>query len=117
MWAVADKSPMRQSSTDRPTVAARRPLFAAVSAGLWLGLFSACSATHSGLNAFERHDYSAARSTWLPLAEAGNAEAQFLLGTLYEEGRGVPPDFDEAAHWYERAATQGHPKALSLIHI
>lgn len=40
-------------------------------------------------------------------AEAGDGQAQLLLGQFYQEGRGVPKDAREAARWLERAADQG----------
>lgn len=39
------------------------------------------------------------------------ASAQFNLGVIYEEGRGVPKDAIEAAKWYRLAAEQGHAGA------
>ena len=44
-------------------------------------------------------------------AEAGDAEAQFILGGMYVTGRGVPQDDAEAVAWYRRAAEQGHARA------
>jgi hypothetical protein len=45
-------------------------------------------------------------------AEAGNKNAQLMLGTMYEDGLGgLPVDLRDAAHWYEKAAQQGYPKA------
>ena len=44
-------------------------------------------------------------------AEAGDPEAQFILGGLYLTGVGVPPDAAEAVAWYRRAAEQGHARA------
>ena len=44
-------------------------------------------------------------------AEAGDAEAQFLLGFSYDIGRGVPQDDAEAVRWYRLAADQGHAGA------
>jgi TPR repeat protein len=46
-----------------------------------------------GRAAYERGDYATAIKKLRPLAEAGNAEAQFYLGAMYAEGRGVPQDF------------------------
>ena len=43
-------------------------------------------------------------------AEEGVAEAQFNLGVMYAEGRGVPQDDAEAARWYRLAAEQGYPR-------
>jgi TPR repeat protein len=41
-------------------------------------------------------------------ADQGDADAQFLLGGLYDNGRGVPQDYVEAMSWYRKAADQGH---------
>lgn len=40
-------------------------------------------------------------------AEAGDAEAQFNLGVIYDSGDGVPQDYQEAAKWFSMAAEQG----------
>ena len=39
-------------------------------------------------------------------AETGDAEAQALLGLMYDQGDGVPQDFSKAVLWYARAALQ-----------
>ena len=44
-------------------------------------------------------------------AEAGDVEAQFVLGSMYEFGRGVPEDDVEAVRWYRLAADQGDADA------
>ena len=45
-------------------------------------------------------------------AEAGDAEAQYLLGIMYEDGWACQPeDLDLARHWYEKSAGQGHQYA------
>lgn len=44
-------------------------------------------------------------------AEAGNIEAQFLLGVIYYEGENTARDFKEAIRWYQAAAEQGHAEA------
>ena len=41
-------------------------------------------------------------------AEAGDLAAQYNLGIMYAEGRGVPQDDAEAVAWFRRAAEQGH---------
>lgn len=45
------------------------------------------------------------------LARAGNIRAQFMMGTIYEQGLGVPSDLNAAAFWYQKAATGGNPSA------
>ncbi len=44
-------------------------------------------------------------------ANAGDADAQFSLGVMYDVGRGVPQDDVEAVVWYRQAAEQGHASA------
>lgn len=44
-------------------------------------------------------------------AEAGVADSQYQLGVIYEEGKGVKQDFDEAVKWYRAAAEQGFSEA------
>ena len=44
-------------------------------------------------------------------AKQGNADAQYKLGVMYENGQGVEQDYRRAAQWYEKAALQGHAQA------
>ena len=44
-------------------------------------------------------------------AEQGHSKAQYNLGLLYYNGRGVRKDYKEAVKWYRRSAEQGHSKA------
>ena len=60
-----------------------------------------------GAAAYEAGDYGEAARIWRPLADDGDAMAQFNLGLLHETGRGVAEDAARAAAWYERAARQG----------
>jgi hypothetical protein len=64
-----------------------------------------------GLAAARQGNYEAALKEWLPLAEDGNASAQFNVGQLYRLGRGVPRNFTLAGQWYEKAAYQWHSAA------
>lgn len=52
-----------------------------------------------------------ALKVWLPQAQAGDAEAQYYVGQMFEKGLGVPPDFAAAASWYLKAAEQGYGAA------
>ena len=45
------------------------------------------------------------------LAEQGDADAQYGLGLMYANGRGVPEDDAEAVRWWRLAAEQGHARA------
>ena len=64
-----------------------------------------------GLEATKRGDYQTAFKLWLPLAEQGDASAQFNLGMMYDNGQGVKQDDVEAVKWYRQAAEQGFADA------
>ena len=49
-------------------------------------------------------------TSWRPLAEQGDAEAQYNLGVMYDEDR-TRRDAVEAVRWYRMAAEQGHIEA------
>lgn len=61
--------------------------------------------------AYGEGEFADAAALLRPLARDGNAEAQYLLGRMYEQGDGVAKDLDEARKLYERAAQQGHDNA------
>lgn len=65
--------------------------------------------------AYARGDYVTAAKRLGPLAVAGYARAQTMLGFMYEYGRGVPQDYVTAAAWYECAAEQGDPAAQAAL--
>lgn len=72
----------------------------------------------AGAEAWRRGDDIAAVRAWQPLAERGNADAQFNMGQAFKLGRGVAQDIAMAEIWYRRAASQGHLQAednLGLI--
>ncbi|HHF0414731.1 sel1 repeat family protein [Haemophilus influenzae] len=67
------------------------------------------------LTAYEQSDYQTAFKLWLPLAEQGDAKAQFNLGVMYDDGLGVKQDDFEAVKWYRKAAEQGNAHAQALL--
>ena len=70
-----------------------------------------------GLTAFDNGDYATALREWTPLAEQGDAIAQYNLGLMYYNGEGVPQDYKEALKWHTRAAKQGHPNAQNNLGV
>ena len=64
-----------------------------------------------GVTAAKNGDYATALKEWTPLAEQGNAYAQFNLGSMYEYGDGVPQDYSTAVKWYTLSAEQGNANA------
>ncbi len=66
-------------------------------------------------DAYEKGNYDQAIELFLPLATQGNANAQYNLGLMYDEGKGVTQDYQEAIKWYRLAAEQGHESAQSNL--
>jgi TPR repeat protein len=64
-----------------------------------------------GLAAAHAGDFVTAVAEWRPLAEQGDARAQFNLGAMYSNGDGVPQNYAEAVRWYLLAAEQGYADA------
>ena len=91
-----------------------------------------------GLAAAEAGDFATALREWTPLAEQGNAAAQYNLGQMYrngygvaqghadaqtnlglmyKNGDGVAQDYAEAVKWYRLAAEQGNAAAQTNLGI
>jgi len=64
-----------------------------------------------GVAAYQQGKFDEARKLWEPLAEKGEAAAQFNLGVLYAEGQGVVRDDNKAGELYRKAADQGYAPA------
>ena len=87
-------------------------------AAMWAGTATAQSLEERmrmAAGAYEQKDFAVAIGIWRPLATAGNAEAQTLLGAMYWSGEGVPRDHAEAAKWYLQAAEKGYARAQNNI--
>jgi len=65
-----------------------------------------------GVDAYDRRDYATALREWKPLAEQGNARAQFNLGVMYKNGQGVIQDDVYAHMWWNIAASSGNKNAV-----
>jgi len=59
-----------------------------------------------GLAALSKNDFATALSEWVPLANDGNTSAQYHLGIMYRNGKGVSKDYTEALKWFRLAAKQ-----------
>ena len=56
---------------------------------------------------YKNSSYIKALNSFYVLAKKGDAEAQFNVGMIYENGKGVKVDLVEAIRWYEKSAKQG----------
>ena len=63
------------------------------------------------LLAYSRGEYATALGIYRPLADHGQALAEYILGLMYANGQGVPKDYAEALKWHLKAAEQGEAKA------
>jgi TPR repeat protein len=64
-----------------------------------------------GLAAARSGNYATALREFRALAEQGHASAQYNLGLMYDNGRGVTQDYKESAKWYRKSVEQGHAEA------
>jgi hypothetical protein len=68
-----------------------------------------CSASYNA------KQWTAAFQSCSKEANAGQAQAQFILGNLYEKGRGTKKSKSESRLWYEKASQQGQKDATKRI--
>jgi len=92
--------------------------FSAVTAGVTLCLMAtatAASPLDEGVNSYRRGNFESSAKTFAPLAEQGNATAQYLLSCQMINGIGVPTD--QSAGWamMEAAASSAQPDASMVL--
>ena len=63
------------------------------------------------LMAYQAKNFREAMRIYRPLAEKGDAEAQYYVGRMYEKGEGVRKDEREVVKWYHRSAEGGYAAA------
>jgi uncharacterized protein len=95
--------------------------FKAAVAALVFAVGFACSAAAGPLEdvaaAYRKGDYATAVRLMRPLAEQGNAAAQYNLAHMYRNGHGVPQDYAAAVKWYRKAAEQGNDVAQANLAV
>jgi TPR repeat protein len=90
----------------------------AIAAILLVSAFAAPVAAgtfEDAVDAHARGDYAKALRLIRPLANDGDASAQFNLGLMYATGQGVQQDNAAAALWFRKAAEQGYAPAQSNL--
>jgi len=88
-----------------------RTLLSAFAAVAAFEMLAIAGPLEEGIDAYRAKDYARAAEMWRPLADKGDAVAQFRLGTLYAEGNGVERNDATAFAWFQRAADQGYADA------
>ena len=64
-----------------------------------------------GVKAYRAGEYTKAYRALLPLARKNDARAMYLVGVMYEGGRGVPQDDPTAAGWFGASVRRGYAPA------
>ncbi len=81
--------------------------------------FAFAAAAHAGFDdgeqAFKRRDYRTAMSELTPLADGGDARAQYYLAVMLLGGLGATRDEARAADYLARAAGQSNAQAQSVL--
>ncbi|MGA7198759.1 tetratricopeptide repeat protein [Roseiarcus sp.] len=81
-----------------------------------IGLASA-DPLEDGVAAYRQGDFAAAMRLLRPLADAGDAKAEFHLGRMYALGQGVEQDPRQAVVWYRKAAERGDAEAEFVLGV
>jgi TPR repeat protein len=68
-----------------------------------------------GMVAYNRGDYLPAIKLLRPLARAGNAKAQNVMGVMYRKGEGVARSSAKAFMWFSLAAKRGDTQAKANL--
>jgi len=66
---------------------------------------------------FSKGDYITALNIWMPLAKQANPAAQYSIGLLYDQGKGVNRDPKQALKYLQMAAKQGLPAAQYYLGV
>jgi uncharacterized protein len=84
-----------------------------------VALASNGSAVHASWDeatkAFAKKEYARAMKLFQPLAEKGNALAQYRIAKMHQMGLGVSKDAKQARKWGQLAARQGNADAQLLM--
>lgn len=70
-----------------------------------------------GKQNFLEQNYPQAYHDLLPVAKAGNADAEYAIGYMYFYGKGILEDNTLAEYWMEKAAAQGHKQAQQALEL
>ena len=60
-------------------------------------------------------DHRKAFGWYLKAATQGNAEGQYCVATMYEDGKGTTQNYQYAIEWYKKAANQGYAMAQTKL--
>ena len=89
---------------------------------VFLSMLSGCATYYDpfdpymrGMRFFDNMRFDMAKRYWEPLANSGDCDAQYRLGTLYFLGSGVTKNYETAHQWWLAAANRGQAFAQGLL--
>jgi S1-C subfamily serine protease len=111
------RTPMPSPATRSTAVRGFRPFLAValIAAFVLAGTAAEAASLKEGRQYYVANEYDKAFVEIEPLAEDGEAQAQYILGVMYLKGQYVTTDSTSAAQWFRKAADQGH--AISQINL
>jgi TPR repeat protein len=71
----------------------------------------------AGADAFGKGDYKTAFKEFRLSAQQGDASAQFFIGWMYANGKGVLKNDNAAVEWIRKAAEQGYADAQTSLGV
>jgi len=92
-------------------------IYALIFTILTLSVMSSYADNGKGELAYANGDYALAFSEFKKAADAGDMNAQYNLGVMYEHGHGVEQSDLTAGEWYQLAADNGHPEAPMALQL
>lgn len=78
---------------------------------LALSLNNVHAGLNEGVDAYENSHYATALKELEPLANEGDATAQYYVGLMYDNGFGVEQDYSQSFAWYLKSALQNDTDA------
>jgi peptidoglycan hydrolase-like protein with peptidoglycan-binding domain len=110
-WRENPATHLREEITMTRSNSIKRALLAG---GFLLAGASMSFADYSaGTAAFNAGDYTRAFQEYRQSANAGNTLAQYMMGRMYAEGRGVGEDKLAAYMWFDLSASNGNSRAIA----
>ncbi len=95
----------------------QRLFAAALALALGLATAPAFAGYQEGKAAFDKRDYDTAWKELEPLAKQGNADAMFLVGSMYHLGAGTTVSYKDASDWYRKSADAGKVDAIFTMGV
>ena len=86
-------------------------ILALLSVSTWAGAFE------TAVSNYNTGNYVQALNSFYALAKEGDADAQYNVGLIYANGKGVKQDMAQAMEWYEKAAKAGQGDAAYNLGI